>query len=66
MHLTRAQLTLDEQGWRELRAEVLALHERSLQIGRESAERLGRGEAPAPGHADASLVLMLFERRTLP
>jgi DNA-binding transcriptional ArsR family regulator len=63
MHLTRAQLTLDERGWSDLRAAVLELHERSLQIGRESAARLG----PTDGaRVDVSLVLMLFERRTLP
>jgi DNA-binding transcriptional ArsR family regulator len=56
-HLTRSPITVDDQGWRELAAELEALTGRVQAIQRESAERLS---ATGAAETDATVVLMLF------
>jgi DNA-binding transcriptional ArsR family regulator len=61
-HLSRSSAAVDAQGWRELAAELGALHERVAEIQRQSAERLAEsGEEPV---TEATVVLMLFESTT--
>ena len=58
-HLTRTQLTLDEEGWSAIVQELDALLERVDEIQEESRRR-----TTADGHVNertASLVMMLFE-----
>jgi len=57
-HLTRSPITVDEQGWRELAAELGALTERVVTIQRQSAERLAESDGK---EAEATVVLMLFD-----
>jgi DNA-binding transcriptional ArsR family regulator len=57
-HLTRSPITVDEQGWRELAAELGAMTERVVAIQRESAERLAVSDGK---QAEATVVLMLFD-----
>jgi len=62
-HLTRTPLTVDEQGWRDLAAELRSLTDRLAEIQRESAVRL----AESPVHENhATVVLMLFDSSDLP
>jgi DNA-binding transcriptional ArsR family regulator len=57
-HLTRSPIVVDDQGWRELAAELAGLTERVVEIQRESAERLAESDA---GETQATVVLMLFD-----
>jgi DNA-binding transcriptional ArsR family regulator len=61
--LSQAALTLDDQGWSELAAEVAAIAGRVEEIEKRSRERLGdtANTAPAPPRREAKLVLMLYE-----
>jgi DNA-binding transcriptional ArsR family regulator len=63
-HLTRAPLTVDEQGWAELSGELDRLADRLLAIETASAKRLARA-ADGAGR-EASVVLMLFESPEVP
>jgi DNA-binding transcriptional ArsR family regulator len=57
-HLTRTPLVVDEQGWRDVAAELRTLTDRLVQIQRDSAARL----AELPGReTKATVVLMLFD-----
>lgn len=56
-HLSRAPLTLDEQGWRELRELLEELGEQALEIQAQSEARLhSNGSTAEP----ATLAMMLF------
>ena len=62
-HLTRTALTLDEQGWRELAEELLAVLERVDRIEAESRERVALN---GDEERSANLVMMLFDAVELP
>ena len=58
-HISRRQMVLDTEGWRELSRRLLALLDRARQIESESASR-----ATGAGHEHeltSELVLMLFQ-----
>ena len=55
----RLELTLDEEGFRELSAQTTALYRRALEIEKASAKRLQAGNGHAP--INAGCVLALFE-----
>lgn len=65
--MSRRSVTLDEQGFSELAAEMATFLERCGAIERDSAERLactdGRADGKAPG-LTASVVTMLFASPT--
>jgi DNA-binding transcriptional ArsR family regulator len=58
-HITRSPLVLDEQGYKELSAEVMKVHDRAQRIQEQSSKRLERSDHQ--GEIDVGLVLMLFE-----
>src|SRR5947209_16576577 len=58
-HLTRAPVTVDEQGFSELAAAFHRLHDEVHAIHERSAERLRKADHANEVHAGA--VLMLFE-----
>ncbi|MDP8944068.1 MAG: helix-turn-helix domain-containing protein [Actinomycetota bacterium] len=63
-HLSRTELSLDDEGWAALAEELLALLKRVDEIQAESRERQG-----PEAHVDeknADLILMLFERAEVP
>ena len=63
-HLSRTELSLDEEGWTALAQELLALLKRVDEIEAESRERQG-----PDAHADektAALILMLFQPAQVP
>jgi DNA-binding transcriptional ArsR family regulator len=60
-HLTRTQLSLDEQAWEELAGELTRLLERAERLQDESAERAKRSGGEAD--MEVSLVMMLCEPR---
>ena len=63
-HLSRTELSLDDEGWAALAEELLALLKRVDEIQAESRERQG-----PEAHVDeknTDLILMLFERAEVP
>jgi DNA-binding transcriptional ArsR family regulator len=57
-HLTRSPVTVDDEGWAALAAELRAVHERVREIELESKLRLA--ERGHDGAQQATVVLMLF------
>jgi len=59
-HLSRANMRLDERGWKDVAKAYLQLVERLQRIENACAERIKR-DPHADGITDAALVLMAFE-----
>jgi DNA-binding transcriptional ArsR family regulator len=63
VHVTRALLELDETGWRELSALLIATFERALELQDDSRDRMAEsGEAPIA----SELAMLHFERADSP
>jgi DNA-binding transcriptional ArsR family regulator len=59
-HLTRTNLTLDLQAWRDLADELIRLREWALSLERESQERLA--ETHHQGEVQSGLVMMFYQK----
>ncbi|HEU4657246.1 MAG TPA: winged helix-turn-helix domain-containing protein [Capillimicrobium sp.] len=62
-HLSRTELTLDEEGWRTLNERLEALRAEALELQAAAARRLDKDGAGAVG---TTLALLHFERRDEP
>lgn len=63
-HLSRTDMTLDEQGWKELAAELSAMLDRVEKIHGQSLERLKK--ADHEGESKGTLVMALLETMDAP
>jgi DNA-binding transcriptional ArsR family regulator len=63
-HLSRTDMTLDEQGWKELAAELSAMLDRVEKIHGQSLERLKT--ADHEGESKGTLVMALLETMDAP